>query len=224
MRSKASRFALAARLTKFEGERTKAYDAANGPIRQSFLEYGQKRGPLMASIAVLVGWPRPQPDLKGRQGGHEQGSAEGSSTRAGTLGERSLNSISSSTDLINHQFAGAQAVICGQDGRNSRRRSRLFRDQLNKKADDETAKQVRATPKDLDIRLAGAPGPLCCPPCPAGIGADSSGHNAARPRRYLLMESETDRKIAKKWLSKSFRVGSGSTVSRLPNGGKGFPT
>jgi hypothetical protein len=142
------------RLAKFESNRSAAYQTANDAIYEVFQAYGKKRGPLMASLAVIVGWPDPNPKSNGDP------SKMGVIQKILFLKAKGLRAQIVDLDQkfsaeLNERFAAAQAQS-GKDLANAYAAVAAFREQLNKKADAEAAREVRATPKDLDIRLAGA--------------------------------------------------------------------
>ncbi len=141
-------------LAAFDIYRSKAYDDANTAIRSRFVDYGNQRGQLLASLAVIVGWPDTNPTSKGDTK-FMRVVQKILFEKSKKLREDIAKLDSDFSAHVDTLLSGAQGVS-GQKLANVQLAIEKFRDEMNKKADAEAAKQVRATPKELDIRLAGA--------------------------------------------------------------------
>lgn len=151
--SEIARFARE-RLAKVDQERTDALQSVNSPIWKAFEDYGHKRGPLMAALAVDVGWPDPNPNSRGDV------STMNIVQKKIFLRDKQLRAdIAALDQAFSKQMASLMAQVQAKSEADllaAKQAITAFQEELNKKADAEAARQVRATPKELDIRLAGA--------------------------------------------------------------------
>jgi hypothetical protein len=142
------------RLEAGDKVRSKAFADANRALLKEFLSYADERGPLLSSLAILSGWPDTNPESKGdpskmrfmaKQNFLEAKRLRGeiAKTDAG-FAAKAKGILASAQGVADSDLAQAQIDI------------EKFRDETNAKADAEAAREVRATPKQLDIRLAGA--------------------------------------------------------------------
>ena len=142
------------RLAKVYQSRADAYDDVNGAIWKAFQAYGHNRGPLMAALAVDVGWPDPNPTSKG-----DPSNRNIAQKKTYERDKQLRADISALDAAFATQMKGLMAQVQAKsdaDLEAAEAAIEAFREELNKKADAEAARQVRATPKQLDIQLAGA--------------------------------------------------------------------
>jgi hypothetical protein len=131
-----------------------AYAAANDRIRKEILAYADERGPRLAALAVIVGWPDPNPESKGDPTKmrviqkHFFLEAQRLRKELAVVDKDFSDKVAGIMNDAQGKFADEQAA--------GRLDIDKFRDDLNRNADAEAARQVRSTPKELDIRLAGA--------------------------------------------------------------------
>jgi hypothetical protein len=139
-----------------EADRASAadFDAANQAIWEIFEPYSKQRGPLLSSLALIAGWPDRNPNSKGdpekmrliQKNNFEKAKKLRAEVAAldGQFAQDVIEYLSVAQNLSRKRLTEARKLVND------------FVIQLSKRADAESKSQIRATPKELDIRLANA--------------------------------------------------------------------
>lgn len=136
-----------------DASRARAYADANDKLWESFNRYAEERSPLVAELALLVGWPDPNPHSKGDPA-QLAPIPKATFLRAKALRE-SLNLLDDQfIEEVRQAFQLAKEAT-DDEVKKAEQQVEQVRLAMNQKADQEAFRQVRATPKELGLQLSG---------------------------------------------------------------------
>lgn len=128
------------------------YAQANATIRQEFEAYGRKRGPLLADLTVLVGFPDPNP--KSMPPSTPMGNVTRQQFDKAKALREQIHQLDADFDARVRAILGDVVAATEQERAALADRVKLFEDQMNQRAAAEASAQVREAVRSLHLQLA----------------------------------------------------------------------
>lgn len=200
-----------------EKARTAAFDAANEKIRAVFERYGAARAPLVTRLAVLVGFPDPNP------------ASEPPKRRLKPIAQTRFDEakrIRAELATLESGFQGEVATILhgvtdvtAEAEAQMRVRVEQFRSALDRQAAAEAEAQVRTSVKELGLSLTD-PTPLVLPETPSRV-VQIPGEAPLMPAPKVPSEGIPDGpEDRRRLMERQLRIWLGLNRYRLAKGGR----
>jgi hypothetical protein len=128
-----------------------AYEKANADIRALFVEYGEKRSPLVADLALLVGFPDPNP--QGKTPSVPLGNVDRQRLEQAQKLREQIQALEADFDQRVATILGQIASATEQSLADLRERIRQYRVANDERAEREAAEQVQRSVRALGLQL-----------------------------------------------------------------------